>query len=303
MSLLNLAIGRNVGRTLGRSPKAFRPRLQPYLEGLEQRTVLSGGGGAASVAAAVTSPVTITGINITNLAVTDANHLLATFNLTGTLNTVTGSTPFTLHNLQLPITLNSVGATSDGCPILHLSLQIPDLDILGLHVRLDNCNNGPVTVDVTAIPSPLPGGGVLGDLLCSVDNLLSGSGGLLNLGGLTGQVTSGLTQVLNGILTDLTTGSNAGTGGTIGPSTGSTDTIPAGDCELVNLHLGPINANVLGLQITTSQICLNVFADPNGGLLGSLLCSLDNLLSNPATATAQNALVTNILRDLGRLGL
>jgi hypothetical protein len=247
--------------------------------------------------------VTITGINITNLAVKGANSLLATFNLNGTLNTVTGSTPFTLHNLQLPIMLNSVGATSDGCPILHLSLQIPDLNILGLHVRLDNCNNGPVTVDVTAIPTGQTGGGLLGDLLCSVDNLLSGSGGLLNLGGQTGAVTSALTQVLNGILTDLTTGSTTGTGGTIGSSTGSTDTIPAGDCELVDLHLGPINANILGLQITTSEICLNVFADPNGGVLGSLLCSLDDLLSNPATAHAQNALVRNILSDIARLGL
>ena len=29
---------------------------------------------------------------------------------------------------------------------------------------------------------------------------------------------------------------------------GPTDTIPAGDTELVNLHLGPINADILGLQ-------------------------------------------------------
>ena len=70
-------------------------------------------------------------------------------------------------------------------------MQIPDLNVLGLHVRLDNCNNGPVTVDITAIPSTQPGGGLLGDLLCGVDNLLTGTGGLLNLGGLTEPVTGG----------------------------------------------------------------------------------------------------------------
>ena len=50
----------------------------------------------------------------------------------------------------------------------------------------------------------------------------------------------------------------------------------------------------------TSQICLNVYADPNGGLLGGLLSSLDNLLNNGGNnGHAQTVLVRNILRDLG----
>src|SRR5262249_21277980 len=136
-------------------------------------------------------------------------------------------------------------------------------------------------------------------------NLLNSNGGLLNLGSQTGAVTGALTQVLNGILTDLVTGITSGTpGGTIGAGSGTTDTIPAGDCELVDLHLGPINADILGLQLTTSQICLNVFADPNGGLLGDLLCSLDNLLNNNGNnAQAAQVLVGNVLEDLQALGL
>jgi len=302
MSLLNLSIGRNVARSARRNTRAFRPRLHPGLEDLEQRTVLSGGGGAAAVASAVTSPVSITGAQITNLVVQNANTLLATLNLTGTLNTVTGPTPFHLNNIQVPITLNSVGTNpATGCDILHLSLQIPDLNILGLHVQLDNCNNGPVTVDVTAIPSSIqPGGGVLGDLLCSLDNALS-SGGLTGLLSSDGsQILSGLTNELNMILTDLTSGATGGTGGA---GTGVTDTIPAGATELVNLHLGPINLDVAGLDVTTSQICLNVYAQPGGGVLGGLLSSLDNLLNNGAAAAAQNAHVANILRVLQGLGL
>jgi hypothetical protein len=39
-----------------------------------------------------------------------------------------------------------------------------------LRVELNNCGNGPVVLDVTATP----GGGLLGDLLCGLSNLLSG---------------------------------------------------------------------------------------------------------------------------------
>jgi hypothetical protein len=59
------------------------------------------------------------------------------------------------------------GAT---CEILSLALGPIELNLLGLVVELDNCANGPVTLDITAIP----GGGLLGDLLCSLSDLLNG---------------------------------------------------------------------------------------------------------------------------------
>ena len=54
--------------------------------------------------------------------------------------------------------------------MLSLSLGPLDLNLLGLRVQLNNCAGGPVTVDITAIP----GGGLLGDLLCNLNGLLSG---------------------------------------------------------------------------------------------------------------------------------
>lgn len=62
------------------------------------------------------------------------------------------------------------------CEILSLSLGPLDLNLLGLRVELDNCANGPVTVDIDAIP----GGGLLGDLLCGLANLLAGGAGSLS---------------------------------------------------------------------------------------------------------------------------
>jgi len=82
--------------------------------------------------------------------------------------------------------LNAVGSTTPtaqqaptGCPVLNLSLGPVDLNLLGLLVHLDNCANGPVTVMINAIPSTSVGGGLLGDLLCSLSNLLNDPAGIL----------------------------------------------------------------------------------------------------------------------------
>ena len=50
------------------------------------------------------------------------------------------------------------------CPVLHLELGPVTLNLLGLVVELDNCTNGPVTVDITAVRGA---GNLLGNLLCS----------------------------------------------------------------------------------------------------------------------------------------
>jgi hypothetical protein len=50
-------------------------------------------------------------------------------------------------------------------------------------------------------------------------------------------------------------------------------------CPILNLQLGPINLNLLGLVVETSEICLDITAHQGGGLLGDLLCAVANLLS------------------------
>jgi len=265
---------------------SFRPRL----EGLEAREVMSHTplappdlGPALVAQARLTNPLTITGINVTNLVVSGANQLTATLSLVGQ---VAGHN-FTLPGVQVPITIGQTGTTADGCPILHLELQIPDLNVLGLHVQLDNCHNGPVTVDVTAHR----GEGLLGDLLCGLT-----SGGLpLNLNA-TG-VTGALQQALNGVLGKLiTSGTNTGGGG-------GQVSAQQNRSDLVNLHLGPIDLNVLGLQVTTSEICLDVFAQRGGGILGDLLANINGLLSRNNPGNAVNALANNVLGILNGLNL
>jgi len=272
----------------------FRPRL----EGLEDRAVPSASpiappalGPALVAPAALTSPLTITGLNVTNLVATGANTLTATLNVVGQV----AGHAFTLPNVQVPITLAPGGTNAAGSPILHLSLQIPDLNVLGLHVQLDNCHNGPVTLDVTAIPSSQPGGGLLGDLLSSVNGLLGTPGGLTNLTG-TGltQLTGALTGALNGVLGNLLQNGTPGTGG---------GAQAHNRADLINLHLNPTNLDVLGLQVTTSEICLDVYAQRGGGILGDLLANIDRLLSRNNSGNAVTALTNNVLGILNGLNL
>lgn len=55
---------------------------------------------------------------------------------------------------------------------------------------------------------------------------------------------------------------------------------PAGaDCPVLDLSLGPIHVNLLGLVVDTSAICLQITAHQGGGLLGDLLCTVGNLLN------------------------
>jgi hypothetical protein len=62
-----------------------------------------------------------------------------------------------------------------------------------------------------------------------------------------------------------------------------------GACEILDLVLGPIDLNLLGLRVATNEIRLLIEAVP-GALLGDLLCGIANLLS-PAANTPLSQLV------------
>ena len=57
------------------------------------------------------------------------------------------------------------------------------------------------------------------------------------------------------------------------------DQAGAGACPILDLSLGPISLDLLGLAVQTSPICLKLTAYDNAGLLGDLLCSVANLLN------------------------
>ena len=67
-------------------------------------------------------------------------------------------------------------------------------------------------------------------------------------------------------------------------------------CGILNLVLGPLNLNLLGLVVTLNQVHLNITAVPGvGNLLGNLLCDVVNLLNGGGSLTAISTLLNEIL--------
>jgi hypothetical protein len=50
--------------------------------------------------------------------------------------------------------------------------------------------------------------------------------------------------------------------------------VPPLEVNVLRLVLGPLDLNLLGLEISLNQVILNIDADPTGGLLGALLAAL-----------------------------
>jgi hypothetical protein len=98
-------------------------------------------------------------------------------------------------------------------------------------------------------------------------------------------------------------GQGQGPPGTGGPGQGQGN---AGSCPILNLELGAINLNLLGLFVQTSDICLEITAYPSQGLLGNLLCGIARLLDRGidlgqilgGLTTDQQTLLTDALRDI-----
>lgn len=72
----------------------------------------------------------------------------------------------------------------------------------------------------------------------------------------------------------------------------------APSCPVLNLVLGPLNLNVLGLVVNLNQVNLNITAVPGAGnLLGNLLCDVANLL-NPGSLNNLVTILNQILASL-----
>ena len=74
-----------------------------------------------------------------------------------------------------------------------------------------------------------------------------------------------------------------------------------GSCQILDLVLGPLDLNLLGLLVHLDTVHLNITAQQGpGNLLGNLLCAVAGLLDNPATPAGGLAGLLN--RILGILG-
>jgi hypothetical protein len=157
-------------------------------------------------------------------------------------------------------TLRQFTAASRICPVLDLRLGALDLNLLGLMVHLD-----PVRLTITANSR----GGLLGSLFCSLSrakvSLGTAAKKLTKAARTSGLATKGvhmavpLYQSTSGGQSTLTTSRTAA---------------PLAICPVLDLTLGPLDLNLLGLLVHLDKVHLTITADSTGGILGSLLCGL-----------------------------
>lgn len=201
--------------------------------------------------------------------------------------------------VEIPLNLGGTAGAEGECDILNLSLGPIDLDLLGLVVELDDCDGGPVTVDITGEE-----GALLGDLLCGIAGLLDGG---LDLGGLLdtlsptqlGLLTDTLQSVLNAVLDQIVNADEAVAAAShLAAAQGS-----GHQCDILNLEIPEgVHLDLLGLVVDTSPICLDVYAEKGpGNLLGNLLCNVVKLLDGGNGGNAVQALLRKVGRILSRL--
>lgn len=76
-----------------------------------------------------------------------------------------------------------------------------------------------------------------------------------------------------------------------------------GSCDILNLDLGPLNLNILGLVIDLAPVVLDITAvTGSGNLLGNLLCAVVRLFDGPGLFAAIGNLLDQINGILGALG-
>jgi hypothetical protein len=109
------------------------------------------------------------------------------------------------------------------------------------------------------------------------------------------------TGVLKGTLTDADGNSLGTVNLTVTDSVNTSRAANAAlGCQVLNLVLGPLNLNLLGLVVTLNQVTLNITAVPGAGnLLGNLLCAVTNLLNGTGGLASLSALLNEILGALG----
>jgi len=266
-------------------------RFRPTLESLEARDVPSAtplaapalGPALVSTASPTQQATSLLPININSVNITDAAN--------NALQLVANATTPGGQLIQIPLTLTNTtpGAAT---PILNLHVGAIHLDLLGLKV-----DTSEICLNITAQSGP---GNLLGNLLGDVAHLLDQGldPSTLTSGQLSG-LSSGLSGLLNGAFGAVGSPTNAATGGASVTSMGAT--------KILHLSLGPVNLNLLGLQVdldncANGPITVGITAQPGpGNLLGNLLGGLSHLLDSNANTTALLNKLDHIAGEIGTL--
>jgi len=264
------------------------------LESLEGREVPSATMMAPTLAPALVStaptvqqassllPFTINSVNLTGVA----NNALQ---LVANATTAAGT------NFQIPLTLTNTTPNAT-TPILDLHVGAIHLDLLGLKID---------TSDIClAISAQSGSGNLLGNLLSGVAHSLDQG---LNLNQILGTLTTGQLNTLTTGLSNLLNGAFGAIGSTTNAATGGASVSSTGTTQILHLALGPVDLNLLGLQVhldncNNGPITVDITAQSGpGNLLGNLLGGLSHLLDSNANTQGLLNKLNKVVGEIGSL--
>ena len=150
-------------------------------------------------------------------------------------------------------------------------------------------------VPVTGTFSPSATSGPLGSLgsgnfagTFNIQKFENQNGALVAVGTLVGTLTNAAGETRTLVLNNL--------------STVITD--PTGSCSILDLVLGPLHLDLLGLVVDLNQVHLTITAEQGAGnLLGNLLCGVANLLNGSGGSGLLGGLANSLNQILGAIGL
>jgi hypothetical protein len=259
-----------------RGQNSLRPRSWQIWTLFIVTAFLSTAVAPAPAAAQGSGNFVINRVQLTSFSVVN-NVLHAQGTVTGTL----AGLPFTTNitNFALQLIPDDPGTPAVECSVLDLELAPIHLALLGLFV-----DTSAICLEITATE----GGGLLGDLLCGLAG--GGPGGLgipiIPTGNLLSGLIGGLVDLLNGALGSGLTQAQGGS------------SVCTGQCEVLDLTLGPLDLSLLGLNVSLDncnngpvEVCIS--ASRGSGNLGDLL----RALTGPQLG---NLTLADITRLIGR---
>jgi hypothetical protein len=216
----------------------------------------------ASPAASKAARLTV-GVQVLKMTPAAGRTLHGVGLVTAKLTNATGQTQTTRSKVAF------TAAAGKSCQILNLTLNQLHLSLLGLNVDLAK-----VVLTITGIKQGQPGGGILGSLFCS---LASTKLSKVARASAARQLTADLQRRSNQRVLRFS----------VNLKPNATTAAAGATCPVLDLILGPLHLNLLGLVVDLNKVHLTVTATQGGGLLGNLFCGLSTTtVPVPTTPTA-----------------
>jgi hypothetical protein len=145
----------------------------------------------------------------------------------------------------------------------------------------------PAQTGVNSVSVPISStqsGGILNGVFTVTNFTVNSAGQLVANGVFNGTLTQGgvVTQLVGAVVSSVVNTAQA-----------------TGSCQILDLVLGPLHLDLLGLVVDLNQVHLTITAVPGpGNLLGNLLCAVVHLLDNTGSNNGLANMLNHILRAL-----